>query len=133
MWIRWKEWERSNTGMKFPNDPRQSCFFSKEDNGCVDVRYKQVLDQLLAHPNLFEPAWDRFGIGWDEEGHEIKVTTAIEPKTETAGNGAESSTDSAPEAAKIQPQTRVAKKKPRFKSVSERMAYIRSRRKSENK
>lgn len=83
MFIRWRKWRQSNTGMKIA-DPRQSCFFDAENKGVVDVKFKQVVDRLLAHPNEFEIAYDLYGIAFGEDGRQIEENTITGLKSEVS-------------------------------------------------
>ena len=75
-YIRDKKWRQRGTGIKIA-DPRQDCFFSPENQGLVDVKHKQVVDRLLAHPNDFEVAWDLMGVHFDESGNQIENGSII--------------------------------------------------------
>ena len=73
-YLRDKKWRQRGTGIKI-SDPRQDCYFDPANQGLVDVKHKQVVDRLLAHPNDFEVAWDLLGIHFDESGKQIEAST----------------------------------------------------------
>lgn len=93
--------------------------FWKKDGGICDVRVKEHAEKLLERreglPRRYELAYEKYGIHWGPDGKQVETNGS--PATKTAGN---------PVAATVSAVVEPDKKIPRFSSVSERMAYIRS-------
>ena len=84
MWIRYKDWRQLGLHeVRKVSYGARSYVFSKQQEGCCDVRYREDIARVLKL-SKFIPAYERLGLTFDVAGREVTTPTLVVTPSDVA-------------------------------------------------